>query len=206
MPQLLRVTLTEPGSRKPVETLLCTRQHPFYVAGKGFVYAGELALGTSIVTRAGPKLVVSRIDVLHRRGGYTVYNLIVDGVHDYFVGQVGGGVEVHNGPCGGSGAAQDKTAFVVTPGGDVIPVPKGANGPFPTRNPGFQYNGGAGGNGLADNVTDVRIMEPSATNPNGYVNYGQRQVPKGWQSVNPYSGKPVWPDNPWWHIPLSPEP
>ncbi|MDE2126013.1 MAG: hypothetical protein KGJ62_05425 [Armatimonadetes bacterium] len=102
-PQLLRVTLTAPGSRKPVESLLCTRQHPFYVAGKRFVYAGELALGTSIVTRAGPKLVVSRLDVLRRRGGYTVYNLIVDGVHDYFVGQVGGGVEVHNGPSGGGG-------------------------------------------------------------------------------------------------------
>ncbi|MDE2126459.1 MAG: hypothetical protein KGJ62_07710 [Armatimonadetes bacterium] len=109
VPQLLRVTLTAPGSRKPVETLLCTRQHPFYAAGKGFVYAGELALGTSIVTRAGPKLVVSRVDVLHRHGGYTVYNLIVDGVHDYSVGQVGGGVEVHHGPCGRSEAASSRS-------------------------------------------------------------------------------------------------
>ena len=78
--------------------------------------------------------------------------------------------------------------FVVTSSGDVIPVPEGATGPFPTQSPGFQFNGGAGGNGLAENVTDVRIMEPSPQNPTGYVNYGSQQPNAGWQSVNPYTG------------------
>jgi hypothetical protein len=93
--------------------------------------------------------------------------------------------------------------FVVTSDGTVIPVPEGATGPFPTQNSGFQYNGGAGGNGLADNVTDVRIMDPNAQNPGGYVNYGTLQSNGGWQSVNPYSGQSIPPSDPWWHIPLS---
>ncbi|MDE2126011.1 MAG: hypothetical protein KGJ62_05415 [Armatimonadetes bacterium] len=140
VPQILRVTLTAPGSRKPVETLLCTRQHPFYVAGKGFLDAGELALGTSIITGAGPKLVVSRLDVLHRRGGYTVYNLIVDGVHDYFVGQVGGGVEVHNGPSGGGGG---DGSHVVGRSGDEIGFSKGYKLSWRTEIGGRWYSGHA---------------------------------------------------------------
>lgn len=93
--------------------------------------------------------------------------------------------------------------FVVTPNGEVIPVPEGATGPVPTNSPGFQYNGGSGGNGLAPNVTDVRIMEPNAQNPSGYVNYGSIQSNGGWQSVNPYTGQSVPPANPWWHIPIN---
>jgi RHS repeat-associated protein len=101
------------------------------------------------------------------------------------------------------GVAPGAPDFVVTSGGDVIPVPKGASGPSLTDSPGFQFNGGAGGNGLAPNVTDVRIMDANAQNPTGYVNYGSRQVNGGWQSVNPYTGKSISPSNPWWHIPIS---
>ena len=54
--------------------------------------------------------------------------------------------------------------FVVTSDGTAIPIPEGATGPYPTQSPGFMFNGGAGGNGLADNVTDVRIMDPNAAN------------------------------------------
>jgi len=93
--------------------------------------------------------------------------------------------------------------FVVTSGGDVIPVPQGATGPNETTNPGFQFNGGAGGNGLAPNVTDVRIMESNARNPSGYVNYGSAQTNGGWQSVDPYTGQSIPPSSPWWHIPIN---
>jgi len=98
--------------------------------------------------------------------------------------------------------------FVVTPdGSQVIPIPEGAEGPVPTANgQGVQYNGGAGGNGLADNVTDVRIMDPTDDYPNGYVNYGNRQADGGWQTVDPYTGQPVSPSSPSWHIPLAPPP
>ncbi|MBV8566123.1 MAG: RHS domain-containing protein, partial [Methylobacteriaceae bacterium] len=93
--------------------------------------------------------------------------------------------------------------FIVTSGGDIAPVPGGATGPFPTNNPGFQFNGGAGGNGLAPNVTDLRIMDPNARNPTGYANYGSAQANGGWQSVNPYTGQSIAPSSPWWHIPIN---
>lgn len=90
--------------------------------------------------------------------------------------------------------------FVVTASGDVAPIPQGASGPYPTENPGAQYNGGSGGNGLAANVTDMRIMESTLRSPVGYVNYGSRQANGGWQTVNPYTGEPVPRKSPWWHI------
>jgi len=33
--------------------------------------------------------------------------------------------------------------FIGTPSGDLITVPEGATGPFPTRSPSFQFNGGS---------------------------------------------------------------
>jgi RHS repeat-associated protein len=99
-----------------------------------------------------------------------------------------------------SGAAAP--SFLGQESGPAIPVPKGATGPYPTDSPGIQYNGGSGGNGLAGNVTDVRVMDPTPSNPNGYVNYGSQQANGGWQSVNPYTGQAVPPSSPWWHMPL----
>lgn len=102
---------------------------------------------------------------------------------------------------GGNTTAGLATDFVVTPAGEAIPVPEGASGPTPTaNNAGVQYNGGSGGNGLAGNVTDVRIMDPKPYAPNGYVNYGSRQANGGWQSVNPYTGQAVGKMDSWWHI------
>jgi hypothetical protein len=75
------------GSR--IET---TSEHPFYVEGKGFIKAGELGIGTSTVTRAGPNLTVTKVarDVCSA----TVDNLTVDEFHTYFVGS--SGAWVHN--------------------------------------------------------------------------------------------------------------
>jgi hypothetical protein len=69
-----------------------THEHPFYEKGKGFVKAGELGLGSSIVTRAGPSLSVTNIQRDIR--STTVYNLTVSDHHTYFVGE--SGVWVHN--------------------------------------------------------------------------------------------------------------
>ena len=73
------------------ETIETTREHPFYVADRGFVAAGELGIGTSIVTRAGPsvQLVSAKPGTLE-----TVYNFEVEDFHTYFVGS--GEVWVHN--------------------------------------------------------------------------------------------------------------
>jgi RHS repeat-associated protein len=82
------LVLTLAGGEK-IET---TAEHPFYVQGKGFVKAGELGIGTSIVTRAGPAPQVlakeSKDEVV------PVFNFEVEGFHTYFVGTAQ--VWVHN--------------------------------------------------------------------------------------------------------------
>ena len=78
------------------QSITTTAAHPFYVDGKGFTPAGRLAVGNAIVTRAGPPVKVMAIE---REALATVYNLTVDGDHTYFVGDVDGGVWVHNAPC-----------------------------------------------------------------------------------------------------------
>ncbi len=103
------------------------------------------------------------------------------------------------GQCSLTNSAPD---YLVDPLGNPIGVPIGSKGPNPTdNNNGDQYTGGQGGNGLADNVNNVRIMGPKPGYPNGYVNYGNTQANGGWQTVNPWTGKPIGPSDPAWHIP-----
>jgi hypothetical protein len=95
--------------------------------------------------------------------------------------------------------------FIGTENGELIPIPRGAQGPSPAYNgKGIQYTGGSGGNGLADTASDVRIMDstppkpPSPGYPKGYVNYTNA----GNQSINPYTGQTVDKYSDWWHIGL----
>ncbi|MBC7805022.1 MAG: hypothetical protein H7145_02610 [Akkermansiaceae bacterium] len=84
---------------KVVETLGTTAEHPFLTPG-GWVDAGSLGIGTEIVTRARPSLVVSKVERVAKPEGVTVYNLTVDGDHTYFVGGARGGLLSHNAkPC-----------------------------------------------------------------------------------------------------------
>jgi len=90
-----------------------------------------------------------------------------------------------------AGAAEVRAAraapdFVVTPRGEAIRIPTGATGPTPTRAPGVQYTGGAGGKGLDSRVTGVRVME-------GNSNQGPRAVymNRSGQTVDPATGRTV---------------
>jgi hypothetical protein len=105
--ETLTLTLAD-GER--IET---TSGHPFNVEGRGFVAAGELGVGTSIVTRAGPARQVKEVEwrFEHKK----VYNFEVEGFHSYFVGRGEGAVWVHNGFC----------AFTVGSYGELV---KGAVG------------------------------------------------------------------------------
>ena len=115
--RLLALTLCDAVTGQAVETIEATRQHPFYVEGKGFVAAAALGIGNAIVTRAGPSLVVGKMAWERRTAGYEVYNLIVEGDHTYFVGDSSGGVWVHNGP--GDNCVKIAKAFQKKYGGDV---------------------------------------------------------------------------------------
>lgn len=103
---LIAIELADQKTGKIVERLEATRQHPFFVEGKGFVPAGGLAVGNAIVTRAGPTLQVKSIKWQRRAEGWTVYNFEVESgkgedTHNYFVGRANGGASVHNGLCPG---------------------------------------------------------------------------------------------------------
>ena len=107
-PVIVDVTLHDARTGK-AETLTCTPEHPLYVQGQGWVEAGSVGIGTSIVSRAGPALQVTDLTWQKNKaeelvagsagssfGGYTVYNLTVDSDHTFFVGSADGGTWVHN--------------------------------------------------------------------------------------------------------------
>ena len=99
---------TFPTSAPPV----VTPEHPLFVSGQGWVEAGSLGIGTSIVSRAGPALTVQSVTWQRETAGnaegkpdadtkldskpYTVYNLTVEDDHTYFVGSLGGGTWVQS--------------------------------------------------------------------------------------------------------------
>jgi len=77
------------------ERIRTTAEHPFAVAGRGWVAATELRLGDVVLATTGTVLVTGLIHTAELR---TVYNLEVEGSHAYAVGKHG--VLVHNGsPC-----------------------------------------------------------------------------------------------------------
>jgi hypothetical protein len=77
------------------ERIETTDEHPFYREGDGFIPAGLLAIGNSIVTRAGPSLQIT--DVEKKSTPATVYNFTVAEFHTYFIGD--SKLWVHNQSC-----------------------------------------------------------------------------------------------------------
>lgn len=89
------LSLAEKATGAVVETIRCTPEHPFFTE-QGWVKAGDLGIGTAIVTRAGPDLVVAGTQREEIPGGYAVFNFGVGEFRTYFVGTVSGGTWVHN--------------------------------------------------------------------------------------------------------------
>ncbi len=106
-PAATLVTVTFAGADGKTQAIVCTPEHPFFVDGKGWVEAGSLGIGTSIVTRAGPTLAVKGLDwkrSAQAKPGlttpaFTVYNFTVDASHTFFVGTANGGAWTHNDSC-----------------------------------------------------------------------------------------------------------
>ncbi|MDX1931068.1 MAG: choice-of-anchor A family protein [Capsulimonadales bacterium] len=123
--ELVSVCLSDRSGRI-VERIAATSEHPFFTS-KGQVKAGDLGIGTEILTRAGPPLIVAKVERVTRPEGVAVYNFEVEGdakagekAHSYFVGQASG-VWVHNGCTGknytGPGmSAARRQALPTTPG------------------------------------------------------------------------------------------
>ena len=80
------------------EQIETTLDHPFYSKRgdfSGFLAAGQLGIGTSIVTRAGPRVGIAKVE--KRSTPVVVYNMEVEGFHTYFVGK--SKLWVHNPGC-----------------------------------------------------------------------------------------------------------
>jgi len=76
------------------ETIDTTTNHPFYVEEKGWVAAGDLEVGDTLVTADGNEVEVTDLELEKLAEPIFVYNLEVEDFHTYFVGEYG--VLVHN--------------------------------------------------------------------------------------------------------------
>ena len=76
------------------EEIITTETHPFYVNDRGFVNAGELAVGDELLDSNKNILLVENFDVELTGKPVTVYNFQVEDFHTYYAG--GLGVLVHN--------------------------------------------------------------------------------------------------------------
>ena len=81
-----------------LQKLTGTPDHPIFTP-RGQVPLSALGIGTEVISRAGPNLVVRGIIRRHEPSGVAVYNLDVEADHTYFVG-ASAAAWVHNGgPC-----------------------------------------------------------------------------------------------------------
>ena len=76
------------------EEIVTTETHPFYVNDRGFVNAGELAVGDELLDSNKNILLVENFDVELTGKPVTVYNFQVEDYHTYHVSCFG--VLVHN--------------------------------------------------------------------------------------------------------------
>ena len=76
------------------ETIDTTTNHPFYVEEKGWVAAGDLEIGDTLITADGDEVEVTDLELEKLAEPITVYNLDVADFDTYFVGKYG--VLVHN--------------------------------------------------------------------------------------------------------------
>jgi len=96
--RVVTLTFTDPNEAGIDDTVTASPEHPFFVAGRGFVATGGLRDGDRVVDGDGGTLTVSSIEWHQRKEGYPVYNFEVSGTHTYFVGNADGGLWVHNPP------------------------------------------------------------------------------------------------------------
>lgn len=74
--------------------LTCSRNHRFWVEGKGWIQAENLSAGLSLQSTRHRAVLIVGVESLNMKEPVHVYNLEVDSVHNYFAGNPG--VLVHN--------------------------------------------------------------------------------------------------------------
>ncbi|WP_186786051.1 polymorphic toxin-type HINT domain-containing protein [Paenibacillus agilis] len=74
-----------------------TDNHPFWVEGKGWIFADELNVGDKLQKADGSNLTIDKVDFVKLNKPVTVYNFTVADYHTYYVTDLG--IWVHNTNC-----------------------------------------------------------------------------------------------------------
>lgn len=74
-----------------------TDNHPFWVEGKGWVFADELQIGDKLQKADGSNLTIDKVEFVKLDEPVTVYNFTVEDYHTYYVTDIG--IWVHNTQC-----------------------------------------------------------------------------------------------------------
>ena len=169
---LVTLTFAELKSGHLVDKMVCTPEHPLFVRDRGWVPAGMITVGDFVLTGTGDDLAVNAI-TWHRdeRKGFTVYNLTVDDDHTYFVGEVHGGIWVHNCANADKLAANMKTKYGIEPPGNnrkrwrphhIVPSndPRGKEAQDIMKSFGIDLNEAENG---------IYLPDPNLTPGNGFV-------------------------------------
>ncbi|CAH1217420.1 hypothetical protein PAECIP111893_04275 [Paenibacillus plantiphilus] len=75
-----------------------TENHPFWVEGKGWVFADELQVGDKLQKADGSNLTIDKVEFVKLDEPVMVYNFTVADYHTYYVTDIG--IWVHNTQCG----------------------------------------------------------------------------------------------------------
>lgn len=118
------VVVTEDGATR---TVTATPEHPFYLPDAGtYRPAVELTVGTTLLQQGGGHAVLRKVEP--RAGDFTVYNLEVAGVHNYYAGDAALSVHnaIYNPQCAvlkGVGRLWDTLPASGLPGIDILDIP-----------------------------------------------------------------------------------
>jgi hypothetical protein len=74
-----------------------TDNHPFWVEGKGWVFADELKVGDKLQKADGSNMTIDKVEFVKLDKPVTVYNFTVADYHTYYVTDIG--IWVHNTNC-----------------------------------------------------------------------------------------------------------
>ena len=146
-----------------VEEIETTREHPFYVEGKGFVKAEELEIGDEFRLQSGKKVILASIWYEDLDEPIYVYNFEVEDFHTYYVGE--SSVLVHNKAMVRKGAKITRK----NKGGSQAKVNtgRGKNNIIPDTNAqgGHSVYKRDPNNGK---ITNYKTYEPNPKNPSGF--------------------------------------
>jgi hypothetical protein len=84
------------------EVIETTDNHPFWVEGKGWIFADELEVGDKLQKADGSNLTIDKVEFVKLDKPVTVYNFTVADFHTYYVTDIG--IWVHNTNCGLTGS------------------------------------------------------------------------------------------------------